>query len=534
MQLLLISPGLNKIIIAFCWVLIHSLWQGLFLSVVAGLVMMFAKKSSAARKYNILLVLFIMFVIACAFTFIREFDGNATPIGVTTSLSGQSGSGFSFLFVKIARQLMANFAAYFSANAPMVVLLWLIFFVFKSVRMMGCMVYNHKVKTIQISAPDEAWINVVKGFSRKLGINKAVNLLESGYLKMPVVIGHFKPIILMPAGLMTNLPAEQIEAILLHELAHIRRSDYFVNFLQNVAETVFFFNPGLLWISSLLREERENCCDDVALAQTNNKKSFVQALISFKEYELYGSDYATAFPGKKNFLLRRVSRIMGSQNKLFGFGEKVFFIAGTLVFCVTIAAAAISQYNIITKNTFKHGALTYHEARGIAESPASWSEPVKSNAVAGLSKLKARMRTGIHSITIRTKILESKIAAEHLVLAESSQDVSTVKEIEHVVSVSARTKNDITLTDKQQAEQDQMAARAAQAQAKLDQEQALKDQAQAMIDQEQARKDQALAKLDQLQALKDQEQARKDQIQAKLQQEHAKSENSNSKVNNNN
>ena len=111
---------------------------------------------------------------------------------------------------------------------------------------------------------------------------------------MPVVIGHLKPVILIPLGCLAGLPADQVEAILLHELAHIRRSDYFVNFLQNITESIFFFNPGLLWISSLIKEERENCCDDIALEQTKNKRGLVQALISFKEQELYGSGSALA------------------------------------------------------------------------------------------------------------------------------------------------------------------------------------------------------------------------------------------------
>jgi hypothetical protein len=310
-----------------------------------------------------------------------------------------------------------------------------------------------------------------------------------------------------------------VEAILLHELAHIRRSDYFVNFLQNVAETIFFFNPGLLWISSLLREERENCCDDIALSQTRNKKSFVQALINFKEYELYGSDYSTAFPGKKNFLLNRVSRIMGNENKSFGLGEKVFFILGLLIFCVTIVTATISQFKAVTKITFKHGALTYRESKAAALSPVKWSRAGNMNAGPALNRFKEKMSTGIHGIIDKTRKFASTITEDKVASARSLQKTADVNVIEATETVSVRTKAEVALAQKDQFDQDQAAARAARVQAKLDQEQALKDQAQAMIDQQLARKDQAQAKLDQIQALKDQEQARKDQLQAKLEQE---------------
>jgi bla regulator protein BlaR1 len=80
-----------------------------------------------------------------------------------------------------------------------------------------------------------------------------------------MVIGNLKPVILMPIGLLTALTTEEVEAILMHELAHIKRRDYLVNLLQSLMEIVFFFNPAVLWISQLIKAERENCCDDLAL-----------------------------------------------------------------------------------------------------------------------------------------------------------------------------------------------------------------------------------------------------------------------------
>jgi beta-lactamase regulating signal transducer with metallopeptidase domain len=86
--------------------------------------------------------------------------------------------------------------------------------------------------------------------------------------------------------MLTTLPASEIEAILLHELAHIRRRDYLVNLLQSFSDIIFFFNPAVLWLSSLIRDERENCCDDIAIGEVKNKKQFIHALLSFQEYNL--------------------------------------------------------------------------------------------------------------------------------------------------------------------------------------------------------------------------------------------------------
>jgi bla regulator protein blaR1 len=159
-------------------------------------------------------------------------------------------------------------------------------------------------------------------------IAKDVLLLQSELIKVPVVIGFLKPVILVPLGLLSQLPTEQVEAVLLHELAHIRRRDYLVNLIQNLAETVFFFNPALLWISELVREERENCCDDIAIGEVENKNEFIHALIAFQEYNLSRDlgNARIAFAGKRNHLLNRVKRIVYNENKKLNAMEKSIFI----------------------------------------------------------------------------------------------------------------------------------------------------------------------------------------------------------------
>src|SRR5262249_45478906 len=152
---------------------------------------------------------------------------------------------------------------------------------------------------------------------------KKIILLESEIIKVPMMTGWLKPMILFPFSLLSQLPQEQVEAILLHELAHIKRKDYFVNLLQNFAETIFFFNPAVLWISSLIRDERENCCDDIAIQSTNDKEKFIHALVAFQEYNLSKSRFGIAFPGQKNHLLNRIKRIIYNSNKTLNNMEKV-------------------------------------------------------------------------------------------------------------------------------------------------------------------------------------------------------------------
>jgi len=523
MSLLLINAVLNKIIPSFGWMLIHSLWEGLFFAIITGTVLMLTKKSKAAHRYNLVLILFAAFIVSCVFTFIYEWD--AAPSAALNPFIPRGGGGLvpASLFGGVygLKQFLKIFTEYFEANEPLVVLIWFVFFLFKSIKMITCLLYNQQVKTRHIMEPPAYWAEKAASFSKKLQIKKAIRLLQSGYIKMPVVVGHLKPVILIPVGLMAGLPAEQVEAILMHELAHIRRNDYFVNFLQNITETIFFFNPGLLWISSLLREERENCCDDIAVHHTQNKTGFVQALISFKEHELYGSAYAVAFPGKKNYLLRRVSRIISNQNITFGLGEKVFFIGSILLLSSLLTAASISQ---IKENTIK--AITGNRTsvsplpspalrrQNGPEISANTVKSVKTKVIVTGVKPVIEMAKGISGIkgspnhVITNRRLIQPMPALYAKDRKKAQVVRQIAIELDRTSVSAYTNQDQVNRDREQAKIDQ-------AQALKDQFEAAKDQVQARIDQAQALKDQAQAKEDQ-QRLKDRAQSQVNENRAQI------------------
>ena len=113
-----------------------------------------------------------------------------------------------------------------------------------------------------------------------------VVLLESCLAEVPVVIGYLRPAILIPAGMLTGLPAAQIEAILLHELAHIRRADYLVALAQSAVEGLLFYHPAVWWISGVLRAERENCCDDFAIAIQGDPHAYATALATIEAQPL--------------------------------------------------------------------------------------------------------------------------------------------------------------------------------------------------------------------------------------------------------
>lgn len=155
----------------------------------------------------------------------------------------------------------------------------------------------------------------------------------------------------MPAGLLNNLSTPEIEAILMHELAHVRRRDYLVNLLQSCMEVVLFFNPAVLWVSQLIKAERENCCDDLVVNQGSNKVDYIRALLNCEEYRLRAPLQAVAFPGNRSGLLQRARRMADNRNHSLNIFEKTI-----LVFCLVTAGIGMSAFAkqhpaAVTQNT---------------------------------------------------------------------------------------------------------------------------------------------------------------------------------------
>ncbi len=322
----------DSIINAVSWTLIHSLWLGLVAAFLAAVVLFLTKKSTSAVRYNLLAGLSVAFLVTISFIFYNEFE---TQVPVSYVDSPVKSEFQSEHLVSISAPVMKEeasgpfsiIAEFISDYGSWIVFSWFVIFIFKFIRMTGDLRQVYRARNYQTVSPPEMWLKRVSELQVSLKIKRKVQLLESRLVTIPSVTGFFKPIILVPIGLLNNIPQEQVEAILLHELAHIRRSDYVVNLMQTFIEILFFFNPGILWISSLLKDERENCCDDLAISVTNNKKEFVNALVSFQEYSLSNQRFALQFGDQKMKLADRAKRILFNTNKMFSVREKYFLSA---------------------------------------------------------------------------------------------------------------------------------------------------------------------------------------------------------------
>jgi len=158
--------------------------------------------------------------------------------------------------------------------------------------------------------------------SKKLNVYKA-ELKESAGIVSPMVIGALKPMILVPIGFGSNLTTEQVEAIFLHELAHIKRYDYLWNTLQRVVEILFFFNPFVWWIGRMCRQVREEACDQQVVSFTGNPREYARALLSLAE-DRFGNAVVAAKGGS---LQHRFEALFGKKVKRLTFGEMLLLMA---------------------------------------------------------------------------------------------------------------------------------------------------------------------------------------------------------------
>jgi GWxTD domain-containing protein len=185
-------------------------------------------------------------------------------------------------------------------------------------------------------APD-IWLERLQRLATRVRLSRPVMLLESGLAGVPLVIGHWRPVILLPAGLLAGLPAGQIEAILLHELAHIRRYDYLVNLLQSSIEALLFYHPLVWWISGVIRAEREHCCDEFAAAVQGDPHAYAGALAALEQYRWAASNAALAATGGS--LMKRIRRLL-AQPEAPGAALTPLFSAGILVVTVAMGLGA--------------------------------------------------------------------------------------------------------------------------------------------------------------------------------------------------
>ncbi|HEU0064376.1 MAG TPA: M56 family metallopeptidase, partial [Flavisolibacter sp.] len=193
--------------------------------------------------------------------------------------------------------------------------------------------YVGKVRTAGIRKADLQYRLFVQKIAAQLGIKKKVLVYLSELINSPVTVGYIKPVILLPVAALNNLSTDQVEAVLLHELSHIRRYDYLINLIVKIIQTLLYFNPFMKMFMKNIEEERENCCDQLVLQFGYDRVGYATALLSLEKAAARHLLIMSA--GGKKYLLNRIEKIVGMEKKN-GFKLNQFTgIIGALV-CIVL------------------------------------------------------------------------------------------------------------------------------------------------------------------------------------------------------
>ncbi|MEN3335723.1 MAG: hypothetical protein V7641_5088 [Blastocatellia bacterium] len=363
---------------ALGWALVHFIWQGAMVALLyAGLAALLRRRTANVRYSIACAAMLLMLALPVVTVFIIEqsstrslneslvrqtaaqatANATALPDGRRQAIANEAApplaGAFASQSVPVAPgQSLAEGAAdssavswrlwakqRFGALLPWLVAVWFAGVLFLSLRFLGGLVIAQRLKRLETSPLLEQWQEKLATLCRQLRVSRPVRLCESVLVEVPTVIGWLRPVILVPASALTGLRAAQLEALLAHELGHIRRYDYLVNLLQTAVETLLFYHPAVWWLSSQIRQEREHCCDDLAVATCGNVLIYARALAELEQLRSVTPQLAVAANG--GVLMRRIQRLIGNPARPSQRFES--WLAGVIALATACAILAGAQ-----------------------------------------------------------------------------------------------------------------------------------------------------------------------------------------------
>jgi bla regulator protein blaR1 len=285
------------------WTLLHFLWQGALIAALFAIARPFARKPGV--RYALACIALLAMVAAPFVTF-----------GIVGSTS---------VVVAIPPALdpgpvpTAAFQTYLPAPGswerlfPLLVASWFAGVIAFSIRLIGGWFAATRMRLITASSVPPEWQRTIERLAQRMGVARPVRLLLSDRVESPVVVGWLRPAILTPVAAFAGFPAGYLEALLAHELAHIRRHDFPVNVLQRTAEALLFYHPALWWVSKQIRIERELCCDDLAVAASGDVLTYARALAELESLRPAHASLALAANGGS--LVNRIRRLLAPSER---------------------------------------------------------------------------------------------------------------------------------------------------------------------------------------------------------------------------
>lgn len=314
---------------AIGWALLQFVWQGTLIALLTAVLLAALRRSGPDVRYVVstialalmltMPVVTVVQTLAAAPAALRESDDTQlvatraiepdAHAAATASTAGEVPRSFGQAAAPAPSRSLGEGRWPVDEWLPSLVTLWLIGVAVLTLRLFSGWMWVQRMKSHGTRLASEPLQSAVQRLRRQLHIGRAVRLFESSSVTVPTVIGWLKPVVLLPTSAVAGLSPDQLEAILAHELAHIRRHDYLVNLLQTVVETLLFYHPAVWWLSRRIRIEREHCCDDLAVSLCGDPVAYAAALAELEGLRSTSGTLVLAATGGS--LVQRVRRLLG-------------------------------------------------------------------------------------------------------------------------------------------------------------------------------------------------------------------------------
>jgi len=344
---------------------VHSLWSGLLILALLRYTMWYIPDKLSTVRYGISVSALLLLFSSVVATFILLYKPSAASARIVLSTD---------LLPAVSREFSTQ-GPYSTAAGihRMFIIFGQIYFTGAMAMLMRSAISLFHVRQLRNSGTPIApeWYNRLSLVSKSLGIRRSVDILESVRVKVPLLAGILRPVIIVPAGMVTNLPFSQVETIMMHELSHLRRKDYLVNIMQLFIECVLFYHPAVWIISGLVRDEREHCCDDEVLRMTDNPVNYAKALIHIAEYQQFLRLVPGATGTGKHHLKFRINRILNRQTMKTNMRDKVIslsLVAATVIIFLVISSFSAGP-SFIRSGSLKSQIISVPAGPGVIAAP---------------------------------------------------------------------------------------------------------------------------------------------------------------------
>lgn len=327
---------------AISWTLLHFLWQGAALGALLAASLPLTRNANV--RYALGVATLMLMLVAPVVTFVWLMRSPLPVAAIETSLFVSAPDVVSTAHAARSESMAQVFAAGANRQDMMLWLVqaWLVGVMLFSVRTAGGWLWLRRARRGQVEPLSDEMYRQCLALQQRMGLRRHVRFGQCDWLDAPAVLGWFRPVVLVTTQAITGLSPQQLQAIIVHELAHIRRHDAFVNLFQIAAELLLFYHPAVWWVSRRIRIEREVCCDNEALAACAEPVNYARALTLMEEWRSAPSMVMAANAGP---LTERVLRLLGVQrtsahSRVAGVGISIAGVAAALFAGNILVAAA--------------------------------------------------------------------------------------------------------------------------------------------------------------------------------------------------